>query len=217
MKKLLLVTFLFLNISAFGQTHYWCKGESHELTEISNKRFVLLKSEDTISFRNIVNRKGYQCTNLISTTLGTINLHKDIPKTHWCIMDDIDNPNFFSDFIYHSHSYITSTNDTLGLTHLFYVKLHKNEDFTILQSKADSLQVSIVGNNIFMPLWYTLSCTKQSNGNDMQGVQRKCVNVSGRGMVDVNITAGELPAGIYLYLLQADGQVSEAKQMIITQ
>ena len=52
---------------------------------------------------------------------------------------------------------------------------------------------------------------------DMQGVQRKCVNVSGRGMVDVNITAGELHAGIYLYLLQADGQVSEAKQMIITQ
>jgi len=26
-----------------------------------------------------------------------------------------------------------------------------------------------------------------------------------------------LNAGIYLYLLQADGQVSEAKQMIITQ
>lgn len=51
---------------------------------------------------------------------------------------------------------------------------------------------------------------------DMTGVQQKCINIDGHGMVDVQIAAGELSAGIYIYLLQSGGQVSEAKQMIIT-
>ena len=52
---------------------------------------------------------------------------------------------------------------------------------------------------------------------DMRGIQQKCIPVSERGYVTVSVGARELNAGIYLYLLQADGQVSEAKQMIITQ
>lgn len=51
---------------------------------------------------------------------------------------------------------------------------------------------------------------------DIQGNLRKCIPVDGRGAIDVRLAAGELSAGIYLYLLQGDGQVSESKQMIIT-
>lgn len=51
---------------------------------------------------------------------------------------------------------------------------------------------------------------------DIQGNLRKCIPIDGRGAIDVRLAAGELSAGIYLYLLQGDGQVSESKQMIIT-
>lgn len=51
---------------------------------------------------------------------------------------------------------------------------------------------------------------------DMQGVRQKCNPVSGRHHTEVQISAEELPAGIYSYLLIGDGQVSEAKLMILT-
>ena len=51
---------------------------------------------------------------------------------------------------------------------------------------------------------------------DMQGVQVKCLLVSERGTVTVQIQAGQLTAGIYTYLLIGDGKASEAKQMILT-
>lgn len=52
---------------------------------------------------------------------------------------------------------------------------------------------------------------------DMQGTQKKCIRVRDRGHIDVQILGSELSAGIYLYLLEVDGQVSEVKQMILTQ
>lgn len=51
---------------------------------------------------------------------------------------------------------------------------------------------------------------------NMQGVQIKCLTVSERGMVNVQIQAGQLPAGVYTYLLIGNGKTSDAKQMILT-
>jgi len=51
---------------------------------------------------------------------------------------------------------------------------------------------------------------------NMQGAQVKCLTVSERGNVKVQIQAGQLSAGIYTYLLIGDGKTSDAKQMILT-
>lgn len=51
---------------------------------------------------------------------------------------------------------------------------------------------------------------------DMQGVRQKCIPVSGRQHTEVQISAEELPAGIYSYLLMGNGQLSDAKLMILT-
>jgi hypothetical protein len=51
---------------------------------------------------------------------------------------------------------------------------------------------------------------------NMHGEQIKCLTVSERGNVDVQIEAGALASGIYTYLLIGDGKTSEAKNMILT-
>jgi hypothetical protein len=51
---------------------------------------------------------------------------------------------------------------------------------------------------------------------NMQGAQVKCLLVSERGTIDVQIQAGQLAAGVYTYLLIGDGKASDAKQMILT-
>ncbi|MDR2962691.1 MAG: tail fiber domain-containing protein [Bacteroidales bacterium] len=50
----------------------------------------------------------------------------------------------------------------------------------------------------------------------MQGVQVQCLNITERANVSIEIEAAALSAGIYSYVLLADGVASEAKQMILT-
>jgi len=51
---------------------------------------------------------------------------------------------------------------------------------------------------------------------NMQGAQVKCLLVTERGTVGIQIQAGQLAAGVYTYLLIGDGKTSDAKQMILT-
>ena len=51
---------------------------------------------------------------------------------------------------------------------------------------------------------------------NMQGLQVKCLSVTERGAVDIQIQAGQLSAGVYTYFLIGDGRTCEAKQMILT-
>ncbi len=51
---------------------------------------------------------------------------------------------------------------------------------------------------------------------DTRGCLVKCYDVNGRGIVDVQLQAGALQAGTYVYVLKGDGKTSEAKQMILT-
>ncbi|MDR0941594.1 MAG: tail fiber domain-containing protein [Bacteroidales bacterium] len=51
---------------------------------------------------------------------------------------------------------------------------------------------------------------------NMQGVQVQCITIVERGNISIEIEAGALSAGIYGYVLLADGAASETKQMILT-
>jgi hypothetical protein len=51
---------------------------------------------------------------------------------------------------------------------------------------------------------------------NMQGVQVQCITITERGNVAIEIEASALSAGIYSYVLLADGAASETKQMILT-
>ena len=50
----------------------------------------------------------------------------------------------------------------------------------------------------------------------LDGKEMKNIRVDGRGEVAVKVSGNELPAGIYLYALIADGKVVDTKRMILT-
>ncbi|MDE5982746.1 MAG: S8 family serine peptidase [Duncaniella sp.] len=67
--------------------------------------------------------------------------------------------------VYDSPCYITETNEKIGVSHLVYVHLKEDKDTTILKKYADEYGVVILGNNEYLPLWYTLSCSNESKYN----------------------------------------------------
>lgn len=48
------------------------------------------------------------------------------------------------------------------------MKLKNGDDINKLTELAHSNNVEIIGNNEYMPLWYTLACTKKSKGNALE-------------------------------------------------
>ncbi|MEM0941526.1 MAG: S8 family serine peptidase [Bacteroidota bacterium] len=62
----------------------------------------------------------------------------------------------------------SETNEKIGLSNYFYVKLRSESDFDLLLKMAEQTGIEIVGQNRFMPRWYTLKCTKNSSYNALQ-------------------------------------------------
>lgn len=73
-----------------------------------------------------------------------------------------------SDIIYDAPYFVAEDGTELGLSHLFYVKLFKEKDVDVLTNLALDNNVSLIGNNEYMPLWYTLSCSNNSTGNALE-------------------------------------------------
>ncbi|GHT24573.1 hypothetical protein FACS189430_09700 [Bacteroidia bacterium] len=59
-------------------------------------------------------------------------------------------------------------NDKIGLSNFFYVKLKSLADTTVLIRMANKTQTIILKQDSFMPLWYVLSTTNQSEVNAME-------------------------------------------------
>ena len=73
------------------------------------------------------------------------------------------------DFIQWSSPYfIDSDGNRVGVSQYFYVKLKNEKDYKLLQAQASANQVSIVGQNKFMPLWYTVKCQKSAPGTTLE-------------------------------------------------
>jgi len=52
--------------------------------------------------------------------------------------------------------------DKIGLSNYFYVKLKHQNDFNTLMGLIEKHNIELIGSNIFMPLWFTISVTADS-------------------------------------------------------
>ena len=74
-----------------------------------------------------------------------------------------DNPNIKSVM----PNYITINGKKIGMSDYFYVKLKQLNDISKLKKIANDNNVEIIEQNKFMPLWYTLKCTKETKNNTL--------------------------------------------------
>lgn len=59
-------------------------------------------------------------------------------------------------------------NQPLGISDKFLVKIRKSSDVTILESFARKYAIQVLERNKYLPMWYTLSCTKECPFNAVE-------------------------------------------------
>jgi subtilisin family serine protease len=165
--------------NAQEQTFYYKKGEKVALKVDTSKAYVLFRPE--ITQERV--EKATKSANAVLQRFDSVkepeglNLTQDPPTkgANWAIIENFDvaaqplaQPEVANNVIYRAPFLLTADNKQVGMSHLVNVKLKAPGDKAKLEGLAKDLKVTIVGNNKFMPLWYTLACTKDSAGNALQ-------------------------------------------------
>lgn len=173
MKKLLIFMLGLVSVVAtYAQDYYWYDGKKMQLQEVETEYFIcytdktlfdyLEKSDEAIqntagiSFPNVNKQaeidsklNGYFYSIVPATMINKISQDYDIP--------------------YITTNYrLDGSDEDFCVSNVFHVKLKSEDDFSILQNMAEQYDVTIVGNNEFSPLWYSLICFSTKNGNAIQ-------------------------------------------------
>lgn len=160
-----------------GEFYYYANGEKHYLDLNPEYVFVASSSEESLApvklFRNIkVNdiREDRSATAIAGTGdvkqyWTEVKISPDTRTTHSQTLSQLRNTT--KDLIV-SPYFKTSTAEKIGLSNYFYVKLKKEEDISKLRQFATENQVKVIGQNQYMPLWYVLSITPQSDKNALE-------------------------------------------------
>ena len=157
-----------------AQSYYWNNGKKVGLQIDSTKHFVILKKE--VSNAQILKREldtsKLQVRTFKKTKIaGHLNfIDSNSRKTQtWSVIDSKSKRNHSrlnsNKILYQTPFYIQDKGKPFGLSHLFYVKLKNTKQLDSLFDMAKKHRVEVMGNNRFMPLWYTLRCGLKTKGN----------------------------------------------------
>jgi hypothetical protein len=128
---LLLGTVFQMNLNAQGDYYYWGGGRKIYLPLFPTKKYVMLNSpEDTIAFKNHFTQDDITIQPFMMDTAITTTNRQSIC---WTTVEGESLPDFTShEVVAYEAPYFVD--GLVGLSHLFYVKLHKAEDLTILEN-----------------------------------------------------------------------------------
>lgn len=175
MKRIILLVLLVNSFGLFAQTdYYWYRGQKVFLERLTTKKFLLFDTfEDSVSLKSTLKIRNMKVRKFNKTNdFSSLKIYKSHPikENKWAVIEaeTLSSLNKNTDILYEAPFYLTSKKVEAGLSHLFYVKLNKLEDISILEKMALDNNVDILGSNKFMPLWYTLACSKKSKGNALQ-------------------------------------------------
>ncbi|MDD4438106.1 MAG: S8 family serine peptidase [Tissierellia bacterium] len=172
MKNLIFVltTVILLSLEAKSQNYYWYHNKKIFIEQVSNKRFILFESlNDTIRLKKSLDTINARIESFKKVNIN-VDLHKSTPigNKYWTIVETDSSLSNNPLILYEAPFFLTSHSNEVGLSHLFYVKLKNHMDIDTLEKMAESNNVAVLGNNPFMPLWYTLACSKNSTGNALE-------------------------------------------------
>lgn len=145
--------------------YYWYKGEKQALEIKEDKWFLLFdhQPEQQMISREIqVKEEQIVAPKKVYSPGDTVRYWTEVQAERREINLDT------SVISYHAPYFYSETGKEVGLSHLFYVKLHDAEDIEQLEELAKKHQIEILNNNKFRPLWYTLACDRNSTGNALE-------------------------------------------------
>ena len=146
--------------------YYYYKGNKIPLTQNENKVVVSIPKE----YDGVCKR--------IRANLPVLSTIKDgvfdsfiIPRSDFERLTSQDFWEEDAKSVVLTSSYLTEDNDEVFETPYLNVKLKKEDDADLLASYAEKYRLKIVGNDSFMPLWYILHVTPESEKSPL-----KCAN-----------------------------------------
>jgi subtilisin family serine protease len=153
--------------------YYWYRESKIALEELPAKKYVMVNSfEDTTKLKAVLNRQNIKINPFVETPVVGLNyLREESPSAIcWTTVEGEAIPDLTREefVLYQAPYFLTKDGKEAGLSNLFYLKLNKAEDLNILENMAKENGVTVLGNDTYMPLWYLLSCSKESKGNAMQ-------------------------------------------------
>ena len=176
MKRIILMTFITIvnSFMIFGQNdYYWYKNQKIFVEKLVTKHFIVLdNSLDSTSLKvSLPTSTKIKKWSITKNDAGILPYKNNpISETKWAIIEDNSNVSSKANLMnnksvkYETSFYLTSKKVEVGLSNLFYVKLKDTNDINLLEKMALENGATIVGNNKFMPLWYTLSCSNGERG-----------------------------------------------------
>ena len=176
-KKLaLLVLAIICSLNSIGQNiidsnyYYYYKGEKIYLTLDKTKLNITVAESFNKSAILFSDFKDFELisdsSNGINSKFGKIEFEQ-VPNDS-IYLKKINNLKQSNNIIAVSPYFITSDTSSIGTSSIFYVKLKNANDYPLLQAYADTFNVNIVTQLQFMPLWYRLSVTINTQGNSIE-------------------------------------------------
>ena len=171
MKLKTFISFLLLSnvfLLSAQNVYYWTDNNKRYLTANELKRFVLVDSQDTSVAQRFFSDRGVRHTSFKQLLLDYNGFNNR--NHYWSIASLNDTTGWSSGdfFIYDAPFFITQDGIEVGLSHLFYVKISSLDDTLVLQNFSHIHNVEIIGNSIYRPLWFTLSCSNNTSENSLE-------------------------------------------------
>ncbi len=177
---LLMIAFLITTSTVLSQesgNYYWYNGEKKYLDLKTDEHFILL--DQFIDVNTLIAEFNIESDRIGEIKKANIGSYM-VPRQsgiefnnkdyHFLIISgEENNINLNSPKIsYHAPFFKSKSGERVGLSNLFYVRLHREGDIKILEELAEQYHVDILGNNYYMPLWYTLASNRSSSGNALE-------------------------------------------------
>lgn len=155
--------------------YYWYNGQKIGINKLNNKKYILFdeNNENTLKSYSATTLKFVKEPQLLqlSNKIMKKKLQSSPKNLKWATIETTaSSPTLtkLNGIIYEAPYFQTENGTEVGLSHLYYVKLKSDKDVSKLMELASINKVDIIGNNEYMPLWYTLSCSKESTGNALE-------------------------------------------------
>ncbi|MDR2962687.1 MAG: S8 family serine peptidase [Bacteroidales bacterium] len=168
MKKIMLLFVIsLLWAGTYAQEYYYYKGEKQYLT-LDKTRLNITTSPHFQ--KEQMRSTDFEILNITDLThrnlmFGSVKLQSEIKNNEYEEIINLLRSN--NDVIAVHPNFITARGVPIGMSPYFYVRLKDVLDYDILKKIAEQKNVVIVEQNKFLPLWYTLICTRETQENTL--------------------------------------------------